>query len=181
MPRSFWWASLLGCPLSVRSSQWYEVDTEERGRQIDEVLMKPVSRTLFIALIALVGVSIILVSCRWFNRRFTQGMEVAVQHKAVKHSPGKVLSATKLALEESSQGDAQQYRICFSIESSSEIANEERSEYQDALNRPSCRNVQNPAAAKLKVGDVLAIGYLLENEGQISVARIETSGQSIYP
>ena len=143
--------------------------------------MKPVSRTLFIALIALVGVSIILVSCRWFNHRFTQGMAVAVQHKAVKHSPGKVLSATRLAQGESSQRGAQQYSICFSIESSSEIAKEERSEYQDALNRPFCRNVQNPVAANLKAGDMLAIGYLLENEGQISVARIEASGQSIYP
>ncbi len=108
-------------------------------------------------------------------------MEVAVQHKAVKHSPGKVLSATKLAKGESSQGDPEQYTICFSIESSSEIASDERSEYQGALNRPFCRNVQNPAAAKLKTGDGLAIGYLLENEGQISVARIETAGQSIYP
>jgi len=138
--------------------------------------MKPVSRTLFITLIALVGVSVILVSCRWFNRRLTQGMAVAVQHKAVNHSPGKVLSATKLAQEESSQGSAQQYSICFSIESSSEIANEEQSEYKDALNRPFCTNVRNPAAAKLKAGDTLAIGYLLENAGQISVARIEASG-----
>lgn len=143
--------------------------------------MKSVSRALFIALIALVGVSAILVSYRWFSHRFTQGMAVAVQHKSVKHSPGKVLSATKLTQEQPSPGGAQLYSICFSIESSSEIASDERSEYQDALNQPFCRNIQNPAAAKLKAGDALAIGYLLENGGQISVARIEASGQSIYP
>ncbi len=142
--------------------------------------MKTVSRTLFAVLAVLVGVAVLAASWRWFDSRFRQGMTVAVEHKSVKHSAGRVLSLTALPPGDTSKRETQQYSLCFSIESSSEIADEERSEYQAALNRPFCRNVQNPDAAKVKVGDRLAIGYLLENEGQISVARIEASGQSIY-
>jgi hypothetical protein len=143
--------------------------------------MKTVSRTLFAVLVVLAGVAVLAASWRWFDGRIRHGMTVALEHKSVQHSPGRVLSLTALAPGDTLKRGTQLYRLCFSIQSSSEIAAEDRSEYQGALNRPFCRSTQNPDATKLKVGDGLAIGYLLENEGQISEARIEVSGQSIYP
>lgn len=143
--------------------------------------MRTVSRTLSAVLVASIGIAVLAASYWWLNSRYTKGMAFAVQHKSVKHSSGKMLSVVALAPDDAAQRGPTKYNVCFSIESSSEIIDSERGEYQAALSRPFCRNSKNPAAAKLKPGDGLEIGYLLENEGQISVARIEASGQSIYP
>ena len=139
--------------------------------------MKPVSRTWFASFVVLIGVAILIASYRWLDRSFSQGMEAAINHKSLKHSTGKVLSLSEIASEDTSKRARHEYRLCFSIESSLEIAEEERGEYQATMKEPFCENVQNPAAAELKPGDGLEIGYILENEAHVSVVSVVDSAQ----
>jgi hypothetical protein len=124
--------------------------------------------------------AVLLGGATWIVYRIGKGITVAVAHKSLKRSPGTVLSITSIASEDPALKNSPRYRICFSIDSSVELTDEERNEYQATLSKPFCQDIRDPAAAKLKPQDNLEVGFLLENEGRIDIARVETVHQ-IYP
>jgi hypothetical protein len=148
--------------------------------------MKIRSRTSFVVLFLIVGVGLAIPICRRISRSLDANRALAIQHKSAHHSPGTILSVTKLPWDRDSHEESDRVRICFSIDSFAELSSEDRGEYEPAErarqagNVPSCRdsNVEL-SEVPLKPGDHLDVYFLLENEGQIDVVRVSTQGRDL--
>jgi hypothetical protein len=109
-------------------------------------------------------------------------MAIAIRHKSGQHAPGTVLTVSRIQSNEK----LAPVRICFSIDSFSEVATEDRNEYQQAerarqmAEGPRCiTSYSHPFAESLKPGDHLYISFTLENGGQIAVTGISANGQDL--
>jgi hypothetical protein len=119
---------------------------------------------------------------RWADSRFRADMAVAIRHKSGQHAPGTVLTVSKTELKEKLPS----VRICFTIDSFSEVAIEDRSDYERAerarqkAEGPRCeKSYAIPFADSLKPGDHLDVSFTLENGNRVAVSRLSANGQEL--
>lgn len=122
-----------------------------------------------------------ILASRALDRVFKESMASSIELKRAHSSNGKIVSISSLQ-----QGHAQS-KICFSIDSFSDVRADYRNEYEVAERAkiakqgPECIVNQNtPLPANLKAGDPIEVVYLLYGRGDISIARIVVSGQDVY-
>ena len=109
-------------------------------------------------------------------------MAVANRHKSGQHAPGTVLTVSRIQSKEK----LVPVRICFSIDSFSEVAIEDRDVYERAertrqkTEGPRCvTSYAHPFADSLKPGDHLDISFTLENGGYIAVSGLSANGHDL--
>lgn len=136
---------------------------------------------LVICLVSLT-VAIALLVYRWADGRFRADMAVANRHKSGQHAPGTVLTVSRIQSKEK----LVPVRICFSIDSFSEVAIEDRDVYERAertrqkTEGPRCEtSYAHPFTDSLKPGDHLDISFTLENGGHIAVSGLSANGHDL--
>jgi hypothetical protein len=104
-------------------------------------------------------------------------------HSLLLHAAGTIVSIEERAHDEQSEDLLPGPRVCFSIDSFAEIPSAERAAYESAERTrlakqgPRCRDTAiDRSAVHFKTGDPVDIYFKLDDQEQISVARISTHG-----
>jgi hypothetical protein len=159
------------------------------GGSDSEYEMKRTARLTIILCVLLATAGAALVAYRWVDGVFRVRMTDNYEFKRMHTSRGEVISISPMQAEQQAKGGAPgppHYKICFSIDSFSDIPLDLQAEYAAAESArnikegPQCitsRNASLPAS--LKPGDTLEVDYLLYGRGIITVERLVASGQDI--
>lgn len=152
--------------------------------------MNRIARLSIILCVLLAGAGVAVVAYGWADRMFRTSMAENIEFKRMHHAPGKVLSFSIMKPAQQVHGIGEgspQYKICFSINSFSDIPSGLQEEYAAAerarslKDGPQCiisRHTSLPA--NMKPGDALEVDYLLYGKGVITVERLVASGQDIH-
>jgi len=151
--------------------------------------MTPKSRVLIVLIALLLGGIAVVFAYRLADGIFRARMAENYESKRIHVSSGKVLTVSATESEVPKGGTAEgppRYKICFSIDSFSDIPNDLREEYSTAekarilKNAPECIiTTQASLPSNLKEGEAIDVYFLLYGQGVITVERLVVSGQDI--
>jgi hypothetical protein len=143
-------------------------------------------KTLLRTMMALAAVVALAWAAHWASHRFGGGMSASSGHEAVLHAPGTVVSVTAISSGKDGVESATRARVCFSIDSFSEIDEERRELYEiheharAAADGPLCRTAIVPAETPTpEAGDRLDVYFTLQEGGGIEPVKLIRKGVEI--
>jgi hypothetical protein len=151
--------------------------------------MKWIARISIIVCLLLASAFATVAAYRWADGMFRARMHENYEFKRMHVSSGRVVSVSKVKLGQQGEGsgeDSPHYKICFSIDSFSDIPSDLQEEYAAAERArtikegPHCIiSRQTSLPSNLKPGDALEVNYLLYGSGVITVERLVVAGKDI--
>lgn len=138
-------------------------------------------------MMALLTVVALAWAVHWASHRFGGGMSASGGHDAVLHAPGTVVSVTAIPPGKDTGESATRARVCFSVDSFSEIGEEHREIYElheharEAAEGPLCRTAIVPAETPTpEAGDHLDVYFKLQDGGGIGPVKLARRGVEIH-
>lgn len=151
--------------------------------------MKWIARISIILCVLLASAVAAVAVYRWADGMFRARMHENYEFKRMHVSSGEVISISKVKLGQQGKDsgeDLPNYKICFSIDSFSDIPSDLQEEYAAAEKArtikegPQCIvSRQTSLPSNLKPGDALEVNYLLYGRGVITVERLVVAGKDI--
>jgi hypothetical protein len=151
--------------------------------------MKLIVRISIIFCIMLAGLGGLRMAYRWVDGLFRAQMVAYYQFKRAHVSGGKILSVSMVQPNQQATNrsdDSRRYKICFSIDSFSDIPQDLQSEYETAERsrertegQPCGITRQTQLPAYIKPGEDIEVVYLLYGRGIITFERLVVDGQEV--